>query len=69
VLLREIDEAIDRIAASKRDKTVFLLYYRQGFTALAIAQVPGIELTAKGVESCLHRLTAQLREHMAGTRK
>jgi RNA polymerase sigma-70 factor (ECF subfamily) len=69
VLLREIDEMIDRIAASRRDKTVFLLYYRQGFTAQAIAGVPGIDLTAKGVESCLHRLTVQLREHMAGTRR
>jgi RNA polymerase sigma-70 factor (ECF subfamily) len=69
VLLREIDEVIDRIAANRRDKTVFLLYYRQGFTAQAIADVPGIELTAKGVESCLHRLTVQLREHMSGARR
>lgn len=69
VLLREIDEMIDRIAASTRDKTVFSLYYRQGFTAQAIAKIPGIELTPKGVESCLHRLTVQLREHMASARK
>jgi len=69
VLLREIDEIIDRITESRRDKTVFLLYYRQGFTAQAIAEIPGIDLTAKGVESCLHRLTVQLRERVAGTRR
>ena len=69
LLLREIDELIDRIVTSRRDKVVFLLYYRQGLTAKTIAQIPGIELTAKGVESCLHRLTEQLREHMTGTEK
>lgn len=69
VLLREIDDLMGRITASSRDKMVFLLYYRQGFTAKAIAEIPGIELTAKGVESCLLRLTVQLREHMAGTQK
>src|SRR5215467_13837058 len=69
LLLREIDEIVDRITASRRDKTVFRLYYRQGLTAQAIAGIPGIDLTAKGVESCLHRLTVQLREHMAGARK
>jgi RNA polymerase sigma-70 factor, ECF subfamily len=69
VLLREIDEIIDRITESRRDKAVFLLYYRQGFTAQAIAEIPGIDLTAKGVESCLHRLTVQLRERVAGTRR
>lgn len=65
VLMREIDELIDRIAGNKRDKTVFLLYYRQGFTTTAIADIPGIELTAKGVESCVHRLTVQLRDYLA----
>jgi RNA polymerase sigma-70 factor (ECF subfamily) len=69
VVQREIDHMIDRIAIDRRDKTVFLLYYRQGFTAKAIAQIPRIELTAKGVESCLHRLTAQLREQLTRTEK
>lgn len=65
VLMREIDDLINRLAASDRDKVVFLLYYRQGFSAKAIAEIPGIELTPKGVESCVHRLTIQIREHMA----
>lgn len=44
-----------------RDRVVFLLYYRQGLTAAAIAQVPSIGLSLKGVESTLVRLTKHLR--------
>ena len=46
---------------SIRDRNVFWLYYRQGMTAEAISKIPAIELSAKGVESLLQRLTRLLR--------
>ncbi len=66
VLLREIEDLIGEVAEKERDKVVFLLYYRQGFTAKTIAEIPSIELTEKGVESCLHRLTERLRKRVVG---
>jgi RNA polymerase sigma-70 factor, ECF subfamily len=59
-LLREIDR---RLAAteSERDRTIFWLYYRQGYSAREIAELPHLSLTQKGVESCIHRLTSLLR--------
>jgi RNA polymerase sigma-70 factor (ECF subfamily) len=69
VLLHEIEDMVAQITDTDRDKLVFLLYYRQGFTAKAIAEMPGIELSEKGVESCLLRLTRQLRNHIVGSAK
>jgi RNA polymerase sigma-70 factor (ECF subfamily) len=60
---------VERITETERDKLVFLLYYRQGFTAKAIAELPGIQLSEKGVESCLLRLTRHLRQHIVGSAK
>jgi len=47
---------------SARDRQIFWLYYRQGLSAQAIAKIPQIELSAKGVESALRRMTQILRE-------
>ncbi len=69
ILLQEIEEVLDQITDTKRDKLVFLLYYRHGVTAKRIAGVPGIELTEKGVESCLRRLTSQLRKYLVESAK
>jgi len=69
ILLREIEELVHQITETDRDKLVFLLYYRQGFTAKAISDLPGIDLSEKGVESCLLRLTRQLRQHIVGSAK
>jgi hypothetical protein len=44
---------------------VFWLYYRAGCSAAEIAAVPGIDLTAKGVESLLLRMTRELRRRLA----
>ena len=44
-----------------RDRAIFWLYYRQGFTAEEIARLPASGLTAKGVESALRRMTVWLR--------
>jgi RNA polymerase sigma-70 factor (ECF subfamily) len=67
VLLGQIDkrmrEAPDIV--SDRDRIIFWLYYRQGFTAEEIAKVNGVELTAKGVESALRRVTLWVRSEIA----
>jgi len=47
---------------STRDRNLFWLYYRQGLTADAISRIPAIDLSPKGVESALLRLTRLLRE-------
>jgi RNA polymerase sigma factor (sigma-70 family) len=62
LMLREIDQCIERVSDSKRDQTIFWLYYQQGFTAKDIAQLPNIGLTAKGIESCIYRLTKAVRQ-------
>jgi RNA polymerase sigma-70 factor (ECF subfamily) len=46
---------------TERDRTIFWLYYRQGYTARDIAAMPQLGLTQKGVESCIYRLTQSLR--------
>jgi RNA polymerase sigma-70 factor (ECF subfamily) len=60
-------EQLDRMMQSapdevgERDRTLFWLYYRQGFTAEEIASVSGLGLSAKGVESALRRVTKWVR--------
>lgn len=67
LLLREIDQLLASTSqqeTNQRDRTVFWLYYQQGMTAAAIAGLPGVGLTVKGVESALHRMTSLLRNHI-----
>ncbi len=45
-----------------RDRRVFLLYFREGLTAKAIAGIPVIGLTQKGVEALLARLVQCIRK-------
>ena len=45
----------------ERDRTLFWLYYGQGFTAEEIAALPSVGLTSKGVESALCRVVLWLR--------
>jgi RNA polymerase sigma-70 factor, ECF subfamily len=63
-LLNQLDERL-KATETERDCTVFWLYYRQGFTAKDIAAIAGLGLSAKGVESCIYRLTKSLRELVA----
>ena len=63
--LAEIDQALvfhTQKDNGLRDRTVFRLYYRYGLTAQAISILPGIGVTAKGVEGILQRLTKAIRE-------
>lgn len=71
ILLREVDDALSRVAAGphlERDRKLFWLYYRVGLTADAIAGLPFIGLSTKGVESSLLRLTRLLREDIGRDR-
>ena len=69
VLISQIDSKLKDILPDKelqRSRTVFWLYYRSGFTANAIASLPTLGLTTKGVESLLLRLTRLVRENLSG---
>jgi len=63
VLLAQLDKKMHSAGEiiSARDRTIFWLYYRQGFTAAEIAQIVHSGLTAKGVESALRRVTLWVR--------
>jgi RNA polymerase sigma-70 factor, ECF subfamily len=65
VLIDQIDrrlKALVPMGELMKARTVFWLYYRSGLTASAIASMPGSDLTTKGVESLLLRLTRSIRE-------
>jgi RNA polymerase sigma-70 factor, ECF subfamily len=64
VLLQEIDRCLARLVSAHelpRSRRIFWLYYRCGFSARAIASLPSIELTTKGVESTILRLNRLVR--------
>ena len=63
VLLEQLDRKLRSAPAviGQRDRALFWLYFRQGFTAEEIARLPAAGLTAKGVESALRRVTLWLR--------
>jgi RNA polymerase sigma-70 factor (ECF subfamily) len=62
-LLAQLDQRLraEPETIGERDRALFWLYYREGFTAEEIAGLPGTGLTAKGVESALRRVTLWLR--------
>lgn len=71
ILLKQIDECLTACAVGpdqERDRLIFWLYYQQGMSAKAIAALPAIGLTAKGVESAIFRLTGLVREQMVSLR-
>jgi RNA polymerase sigma-70 factor (ECF subfamily) len=67
ILLQEIDGVLSDIDSptAARDREIFWLYYRQGFTAKAIAAIASYNLSTKGVESILYRLMCYVRAHLA----
>lgn len=76
VLIQEIQQYLDHcLPETDRDRNmrIFWLYYRAGLSAVAIAALPGIGLTTKGIESLILRITRELRERIGamkpGTRE
>ena len=68
VLVDQIDRKLRAIVPARevqRARTVFWLYYRSGLTANAIASIPAMDLTTKGVESLLFRLTRLVRDNLS----
>jgi RNA polymerase sigma-70 factor (ECF subfamily) len=68
ILLNEIDDLLRSRSsedANERDRTIFWLYYKQGLSARAIAAIPSVGLSIKGVESAIVRLTRLVRESLA----
>jgi RNA polymerase sigma-70 factor (ECF subfamily) len=68
ILLRQVAACLEAVASgptAKRDCRIFWLYYRVGLPASAIAALPTIGLSTKGVESTLLRLTRQVRDRLA----
>jgi RNA polymerase sigma-70 factor (ECF subfamily) len=63
ILIRQIDRFL---ADDAKTRTIFWLYYKQGFTAKEISDVPAFQLSPKGVESLLRRLTDSIREQLNG---
>jgi RNA polymerase sigma-70 factor, ECF subfamily len=67
VLIQELNRLLDMCGAGpdhERNKRIFWLHYRAGLSARAIADLPSIRLSSKGVESILSRLTRDLRQRM-----
>lgn len=67
ILIEEVKTCLQQLADQPnfaRDSKIFWLYYRDGYTAQAISQLPDIGLTVKGVESTLLRLIKWLRDKL-----
>jgi RNA polymerase sigma-70 factor (ECF subfamily) len=67
VLIQQVSSYLDQCVSGPdqvRNRRVFWLYYRMGLSSGAIAALPGIGLTIKGVESLIFRLTREVRERM-----
>lgn len=67
IALAEIERTLQMVLPDKsreRDRQVFLLYYRHGMTAKAIAGLQSVGLTTKGVESLIHSMTTALRAEL-----
>jgi RNA polymerase sigma-70 factor (ECF subfamily) len=67
ITLAEIEKILleqTRDGTGPRDRGIFRLYFRQGMTSRAIANIPGVGLNTKGVEAVIYRLTKVIREEM-----
>jgi RNA polymerase sigma-70 factor (ECF subfamily) len=71
ILLNEVNEILElRVngATAERDRQIFWLYHRHGMTAREIASIAYLGLSDKGVESVLFRLTALVKQELAGAK-
>jgi RNA polymerase sigma factor (sigma-70 family) len=51
----------------ERDRSIFWLYHLQDYTAKEIAGLPSIQLSVKGVESVVFRVTGEVRRRLQQT--
>ena len=71
VLFAELDGHLRAVVEGPhavRDRRIFWLHYRMGVTAEAIAALPGVGLSRKGVETVLFRTARALRHRVAAHR-
>lgn len=61
---RQAFDAAREEVDDERDLLIFQLYYRSGASASEIAAVPGVGLSAKGVETVIYRLTQRVRRRL-----
>lgn len=61
LLLREVEQRLEKLTADEEEKGIFWLYFRSGYTAKEIAEMPEIKLSIRRVEAILYRLVRQLR--------
>jgi RNA polymerase sigma-70 factor (ECF subfamily) len=69
VLLGQIDAVLaEEVRGSNhyRDRFIFWLYYHAGLSAKEIASVRRVNLSVKGVESTILRITRLIRQRLAG---
>jgi len=55
LLLDHIDKCLE--TQKERDRRIFWLYHRHGFTPKSISALPSIEMGISGIETLLYRLT------------
>jgi RNA polymerase sigma-70 factor, ECF subfamily len=71
ILIQEIKDHLSFCVSGpneERNTNIFWLHYRAGLSARAIAELPGMGLNTKGVESIIARITRELRVRMRGPR-
>ena len=68
ILRAEIDDWL-RSFASERDRQIFWLFYRWGFTAKQIANLPTINLPVRKVENILQGLVRRIRDKLRESKK
>lgn len=65
VLVLDVDAVLKKLLTgpnAARDYQIFWFYHRDRMTAREISLLPGLNLTVKGVESVVFRLTAEVKE-------
>lgn len=60
LLIERVEGCLER--QSDRDRRIFWLYHRHGYTPQNIAALPGIAVEPRGVETVLYRLTRAVRD-------
>jgi RNA polymerase sigma-70 factor (ECF subfamily) len=70
LLLERVAMSLENLLSepnAERDRQIFWLYYRVGLSASAIAALPSVGLSTKGVESTILRLTRAVRKQLTNT--